>query len=54
MPLFIGVRHLWYMGYNAEVSQDLGIGWLNDQYYDRELGFLRHWDEEHLTRENAG
>ena len=54
VPFFIGVRHFWYMGYHADESRDLAFGWLNDEYYNREIGFIRLWDSKVLKDKNAG
>ncbi len=54
IPLFIGIRHLWYLGVHASNAQDFGWGWIDDRYYDRELGFLRRWETECLGKEGAG
>ncbi len=54
VPLFVGVRHFWYMGYHADEARDLAAGWLNDEYYDREIGFMRQWDNRFLGKMDAG
>jgi Ser/Thr protein kinase RdoA (MazF antagonist) len=54
VPLFIGVRHFWYMGYHADEARDLAAGWLNEEYYDREVGFFRQWDNRVLRKMDAG
>jgi Ser/Thr protein kinase RdoA (MazF antagonist) len=54
IPLFIGVRHIWFMGVHATIGPDTGFGWIDDKYYDRELAFLRRWEAECLASENAG
>ncbi len=53
VSLFVGARHFWYMGYHADQCRDLAVGWLNDEYYDREIGFLRQWDARILMEKNA-
>jgi len=41
IPLFVAARNIWHMGVHAQNALDWGYGALNDNYYDRKLGFLR-------------
>ena len=54
VPLFIAVRHIWLMGIHASNTRYLGYGWVNDSYFDRELGFIRKWENEYLKKEETG
>lgn len=50
IPYFVALRHLWLLGLHAESRQDLGIGWMNDAYFDEAIKFLREWEAEHLDK----
>jgi Ser/Thr protein kinase RdoA (MazF antagonist) len=48
IPYFVALRHVWLLGLHAECRQDLGMGWMNDAYFDEAITFLREWEAEHL------
>jgi Ser/Thr protein kinase RdoA (MazF antagonist) len=54
IPLFIGIRHFWLMGVHTSNAKEFGYGWVNDSYFDRELGFLRQWEKDCLDKEGTG
>jgi len=54
IPLFIGVRHIWFMGVHAANAYDLGYGWLNDDYYDNQMKFLHKWESEYFMEKGTG
>lgn len=41
VPLFMAIRQFWLMGLHASGGQDWGFGWINDEYFDGMLKFLR-------------
>jgi Ser/Thr protein kinase RdoA (MazF antagonist) len=49
VPYFVAIRHIWLTGLHVSGGQDWGFGWMNDRYFDRQIAFLRKWEEEHLT-----
>lgn len=48
IPLFVGIRHFWHMGLHISLSKDRGKNWLDDQYFDQQLKFLKDWRAEYL------
>lgn len=46
LPALVKVRHLWIMGLHTTYSDQLGVGWLNDHYWERNVARLREWGEE--------
>lgn len=44
--LFIGVRHIWLMGLHA--ANVYQWGWPDDDYYERQMKFLRKWEAMYL------
>ena len=41
IPLFVGARYIWHMGVHTQNAPDWGIGWLDDEYFDEKIGYLR-------------
>lgn len=52
IPLFIGIRHLWLLGLHTSNGQDWGFGWINDDYFDQAVKFLRDWETEYFAGKN--
>ncbi|MCG3114857.1 MAG: phosphotransferase [Candidatus Manganitrophus sp. SA1] len=46
LPAMVKVRHLWIMGLHTAYSDQLGVGWLGDHYWERNVARLREWGEE--------
>jgi Ser/Thr protein kinase RdoA (MazF antagonist) len=46
IPLFIGIRHIWHIGLHILLSADRGQHWINDQYFERQITFLKNWEKE--------
>jgi Ser/Thr protein kinase RdoA (MazF antagonist) len=49
VPFFVAIRHVWLLGIHTSNEQDWGFAWMNDQYFDQAVAFLRAWEEEFLT-----
>lgn len=49
IPYFVALRHVWLLGLHADCRQDLGMGWMNDAYFDEAIKFLREWETAHLS-----
>jgi len=47
VPLFVTLRQIWLMGLQASNSNDWGISFMDDSYFDSALEFLRTWQGEH-------
>lgn len=45
--MFVAIRHIWLLGLHAGLSHSKGSGWLNDQYFNRHMKFLKEWDAEY-------
>jgi Ser/Thr protein kinase RdoA (MazF antagonist) len=50
IPIFIGIRHIWMLGLHTANGQDWGYGWMNDQYFDRAISFLKAWEKDYFTQ----
>jgi Ser/Thr protein kinase RdoA (MazF antagonist) len=46
IPYFVAVRQVWIMGLHCGNAKDWGVGWLNGQYFERSLNFLRAWERD--------
>lgn len=53
IEMFIAIRHIWLMGFHTGHSPLHGRGWMNDNYFDRQLGFLREWETEFIQAETS-
>jgi CubicO group peptidase (beta-lactamase class C family)/Ser/Thr protein kinase RdoA (MazF antagonist) len=53
-PWFVAIRHLWLLGLHAGLARPFGGGWLNDEYWDRQLAFLRGCDDDYLAGKPSG
>jgi Ser/Thr protein kinase RdoA (MazF antagonist) len=45
---FIAIRTVWLMGLHMGNANDFGKGWINNQYLDRQLKFLKKIEKEHF------
>ncbi|GCF10046.1 phosphotransferase [Dictyobacter arantiisoli] len=43
IPLFVAVRHIWFLGLHTGNWDNWGYGEVNDHFFDREMAFLRDW-----------
>jgi Ser/Thr protein kinase RdoA (MazF antagonist) len=50
IPLFVAIRHLWLMGEYATRSDEWGVDWLDETWRERQLDFLRQWEENYLSK----
>ena len=48
VAVFVPVRHIWLMGEYAVGSTGWGTQWLDD-WFDRQIEFLKNWEEERLS-----
>jgi Ser/Thr protein kinase RdoA (MazF antagonist) len=49
IPLFVAARHLWLMGEYAARTDEWGTDWLNEVWLERQLAFLREWEQSQLA-----
>jgi Ser/Thr protein kinase RdoA (MazF antagonist) len=47
---FVAIRHLWLMGEYAVRADEWGVDWLDDTWLERQLDFLRRWEENYLSK----
>jgi Ser/Thr protein kinase RdoA (MazF antagonist) len=50
VPLFVAIRQLWLLGLHTGNGSDWGYAWMNDRYFDRQLKFLRGWEQARLEK----
>jgi Ser/Thr protein kinase RdoA (MazF antagonist) len=48
VPLFVAIRHLWWMGLQCGNARDWGYGDRGDRFFDRGLTFLREWEHDRI------
>lgn len=48
IPIFVAIREIWLMGLHTGNSHIWSCGWQNDDYFNTNLQFLRHWYEVHF------
>lgn len=46
IPYFVAVRHIWLVGVLAAKGGDLGLGWMDDKYMDRQMKLWREMASE--------
>ncbi|MEK4251865.1 phosphotransferase [Paenibacillus sp. FSL W7-1287] len=49
VPLFVSIRQLWWMGLHMSNGDVWGLDWINDDYFDRTIQFLREWESNYLV-----
>jgi Ser/Thr protein kinase RdoA (MazF antagonist) len=47
LPWFLVLRHFEYLNFQLSIRKDFGEAWLNDNYYDFNIGFLKDWIKRH-------
>ncbi|MDB5084231.1 MAG: hypothetical protein JWN30_1117 [Bacilli bacterium] len=47
IPMFVAVREIWLMGLHTGNSHIWGSSWLDDNYFNKNLQFLRNWSDVH-------
>ncbi len=50
IPLFVGMRHLWHIGLHISLSADRGSHWVNDDYFDQQIKFLKDWENDSIKQ----
>jgi Ser/Thr protein kinase RdoA (MazF antagonist) len=50
IPTFVAIRQIWLTGLHVGLADRFGWRFLNDQYFDRQLGVLRNWQKNFLDR----
>jgi len=45
--LFVPIRHIWMMGLATHLAETGARGKINDDYFDRHIGFIKQWIEYH-------
>lgn len=48
IPLFVAVRHFWFLGLNTANWDYWGWSAVDDRFFDRELAFLREWVRQRI------
>jgi Ser/Thr protein kinase RdoA (MazF antagonist) len=43
---FVAIRQFWLLGLHASNGEDLGFGFMDDQYFDWTIKFFREWEAE--------
>lgn len=51
VPLFVAVRHFWWLGLQCGNARDWGIGYREDRFFDHQLRVFDAWEAAHLTPE---
>lgn len=49
VPLFVCARYLWHMGVHTQNSEDWGVGFLNEKYFDTHFMRLRNAEADYLV-----
>jgi Ser/Thr protein kinase RdoA (MazF antagonist) len=49
IPLFVSIRQLWWMGLHMSNGDVWGLDWINDNYFNRTIQFLREWESNYLV-----
>lgn len=49
VPLFVATRYIWHMGVHTQNSPDWGREWLNDEYFDEKLNYLRALEKDYYS-----
>jgi Ser/Thr protein kinase RdoA (MazF antagonist) len=49
IPLFVGARFIWHMGVHTQNADDWGCEWLNDEYFDEKLEYLRTVEADYFS-----
>jgi len=47
---FVAIRQIWLLGLHIGCGNRFGWGWINDDYFDRQLKVLRDWEKNWLSR----
>lgn len=48
MPWFVVLRHFEFLNFQLSMRKHVGSGWLNDNYYDFQINFLRSWVKQNI------
>lgn len=48
IPLFVAARYIWHMGVHTQNAVDWGCGWLDDDYFNEKLKYLRALEKDYL------
>ena len=50
IPYFVAIRHLWWIALNIQLAPSMGLGWMNERFWDMQLKFCRELDVECFTQ----
>lgn len=50
MPWFVIFREFELLHFHLSMRKHIGTAWLNDDYYDHHIGFLKNWEKHHLIK----
>lgn len=45
--IFVPIRHIWLLGLHTHGCNDWGGEWINDEYFDRHIMFIKKWIEQY-------
>jgi len=45
--VFVPIRHIWLLGLHTHECNDWGGTWINDEYFNRHILFLKKWIEHY-------
>lgn len=48
VPMFVAARYIWHMGVHTQNAIDWGCEWLNDEYFDEKLKYLRAAEKDYF------
>ena len=43
VEVFVAIRQFWHLGLHTHGSKDIGRIWINDEYFDGGIGFIKDW-----------
>ena len=50
MPWFVVLRQFEFLNFQLAMRKHIGTAWLNDNYYDFQINFLKNWVKQHVSR----
>jgi len=50
MPWFVILRQFEYLNFQLSMRPHIGTAWLNDNYYDFNIGFFKNWIKLHIKK----
>jgi Ser/Thr protein kinase RdoA (MazF antagonist) len=53
VPIFVAVRHIWWLGLQCSNAPDWGYEHRGDRFFDQALRLLKSWERKHLADKRA-